>query len=833
MHYRMGNTELYFENLRKAFILDDRNPYIGYLLAEHYFYKEDITKAAKIVNKALQIYAQAPHIQQTDKKKKVEVKLDSMELKAKLLYLSGSIYHIQKDIKEAMNLYDQALQINPNMVEALFKTGQIYIQNRDFKKALETFDQILKHVPESETFETYRYLGYLYFKVKNFHEGLRYLSKARKADPNDTSVLIELSNLHESNNNFEEALTCYKDALHLFESNPSSIQPELFFNLASLHQKKGEMDEAKHFYDRTGALVTKLLQNYPEPSLNSDYLRLKVLAQGLTYNLGLWYEESARIGDAKLSFKSLIAENELYIDAYVRLANLELKRGCFQKAIDYCDQANAVLEKNKVTNELPQTFKAFIYHQMGDLQNAMAHLRKVTKLPNNVGDDPYTHLFFANLHYDILTRKRDMLTDNEQQKNALQQCKTAIDKDESCISAAINFTAVMAECGKLTEASKALKSIAETYQSETLPVMANLGHIEFLNRNYDRAIITYKKCLEMYGPDESIENPLAVCYYSTKRYHDAQKIFQRQLLRDPTNYQAIYNFAVHIQESSQATIQDPDVVDRKLKADCFERYRFTQRLYKYLNWRCAPRNHPLRQIDMQRDRDVELISQNADTRMSVVQGNEGVLLHKIQEDDRPKRQTEKTLTREERLKIMEKLQREEQTRQRMKQAEEDRKRQVAEQLAEKHQSEQEMLQMKMIQQYQDAAQQQGKKKKKKKNEDKFLANEEAVTSRGMTKIEEEEFQSEEDFYNELAEDNEGEDEDNYRPPTQKNRRGHDIYNPEDDNVHLGKRAPKGKPVEEGKKRRLKKIKDLDEEEEERAEEPEEKPYEPDGLDFSE
>jgi len=66
----------------------------------------------------------------------------------------------------------------------------------------------------------------------------------------------------------------------------------------------------------------------------------------MIFNKAIIYEKMANITNAIETYKDLIHRNPLFIDSYLRLANIYGNMGNFRKAIEYCDSSQEFLDKS-------------------------------------------------------------------------------------------------------------------------------------------------------------------------------------------------------------------------------------------------------------------------------------------------------------------------------------------------------------------------------------------------------------------------------------------------------------------------------------------------------
>jgi tetratricopeptide (TPR) repeat protein len=63
-------------------------------------------------------------------------------IKAESFYIFGRLYHMMRDYEIASQLYEEALNLQPEMPLAAFGLGQLYMAKQDYSSALEKFNSV-------------------------------------------------------------------------------------------------------------------------------------------------------------------------------------------------------------------------------------------------------------------------------------------------------------------------------------------------------------------------------------------------------------------------------------------------------------------------------------------------------------------------------------------------------------------------------------------------------------------------------------------------------------------------------------------------------------------
>jgi tetratricopeptide (TPR) repeat protein len=76
--------------------------------------------------------------------KEVIYKLEEFDIHANQLYKNATENHEEKNIKNAIELYEQVLKINPNHFTTLSRLGELYLDGQDFSKSITCYERCYK-----------------------------------------------------------------------------------------------------------------------------------------------------------------------------------------------------------------------------------------------------------------------------------------------------------------------------------------------------------------------------------------------------------------------------------------------------------------------------------------------------------------------------------------------------------------------------------------------------------------------------------------------------------------------------------------------------------------
>ena len=92
----------------------------------------------------------------------------------------GSISGVKEEWNSALQDFNRAIELDPNLPEAYLNRGLLYTTLEQWDNALQDFDRAIEIKPELDT--TYIYRGYIYGLQKNFDKALTDLDRAISLD---------------------------------------------------------------------------------------------------------------------------------------------------------------------------------------------------------------------------------------------------------------------------------------------------------------------------------------------------------------------------------------------------------------------------------------------------------------------------------------------------------------------------------------------------------------------------------------------------------------------------------------------------------------------------
>jgi tetratricopeptide (TPR) repeat protein len=202
----------------------------------------------------------------------------------------------------------------------------------------------------------------------NAQKAIQLLSSCLDIDPNSSSAMYELANIHAANNDFTSASLLLEKAISL---DPSNKWYRLL--LAQIYQQTRKFSEASDIY-------AELLKEEPD---NLEYLFMNA---ALLAN-------SQRYDEAIAAYNRM--EKETGVNEQISMAKQQvyLSMGKTEKAFD---------EIQKLIDTYPGEAKYYgvladLYQSQGDKENAMKYYQKILELDPENG---FVHFSLANYYYE-------------------------------------------------------------------------------------------------------------------------------------------------------------------------------------------------------------------------------------------------------------------------------------------------------------------------------------------------------------------------------------------------------------------------------------------------
>jgi len=200
LNFIVKNYKKTFELLNNAIKLDEYNPMAYYIKGYTYLELYDTSRAIE----NFQIAANQ--------------KQDYYEA-----YLQLGVLFLSKNDIRTIGYYENALNVNPQSIEALYGIAMYYQKNKEYQKALDKYTDILK-IDSNNTLACYN-TGYIYLVYLNeFEKAIMYFSDAIDISPAYTDAYYNRGFCYELLNDFVNARDDFQKTLELVTNHKKAIE---------------------------------------------------------------------------------------------------------------------------------------------------------------------------------------------------------------------------------------------------------------------------------------------------------------------------------------------------------------------------------------------------------------------------------------------------------------------------------------------------------------------------------------------------------------------------------------------------------------------------------
>ena len=249
--------------------------------------------------------------------------------------------HQKNNIKEAQNLYNKILGIDPNYVNAHNNLGVIFQGLREYQKAKECYEKAIKINPNYA--DAHYNLGVIFKELSDLQKAKECFEKAIKINPNYVNAHNNLGVIFKELSDLQKAKECFEKTIKI---NPNYVNAHN--NLGTIFIGLKEYQKAKEYYEK----AIEINPNYTEAH----------------NNLGILFKELKNYQKAKECYEKAIKINPNYADAHYNLgvifkelSDLQKAKECFEKTIkinpNYVNVHNQLLKSLYQMNNQSILFK--------------------------------------------------------------------------------------------------------------------------------------------------------------------------------------------------------------------------------------------------------------------------------------------------------------------------------------------------------------------------------------------------------------------------------------------------------------------------------------------
>lgn len=263
----------------------------------------------------------------------------------------GQICQKLQKLDEAIEWHEQAINLDPNLVEAQANLGSIYNYQKQWQKAIAPCEKALALSPGFQPVR--RILIHAYHKIPATVDIAQRQYELWQVNPTyfTPQEILTLANRLTDYQKVDLAITCYE---YLTKNHPD-FSPIPYEKLMTFYQQKKDWDKTKYFYQQ-------LVSNF------ADYSDLANIHQ----NMGQLFLQEEKWLEAQDSFQQAIALQPDLSNSHHSLGDLFCRQTKYDLALHHYATAIELAPDSWLTYHR----MADIYKTQGDLHRAIAHYQK-------------------------------------------------------------------------------------------------------------------------------------------------------------------------------------------------------------------------------------------------------------------------------------------------------------------------------------------------------------------------------------------------------------------------------------------------------------------------
>jgi tetratricopeptide (TPR) repeat protein len=477
----------------------------------------------------------------------------------------GSIYARQKDWQQALNYYQKAVNLNPKLAAVYRNIAKIFQENGQNEQSIQAIYQASLIEPEKTTPEEYYTIGNYLLKQNQTDKAISCLRKSIEYKPDFMEAYQQLAEIAQKQGEWEQAGNYYRKIIELQAKNVTQTAQSKLQTLAIQEQKliapiqvtkiideQEFLKQAQSFYEqknwqKTIILCQEIIQINPNlaevyklwgntlQQIGQHEQALKLYNQALQINpnfaevyanIGSIYARQKNWQQALNYYQKAVNLNPKLAAVYRNIAKICQETGQNESAIQATYQAS-LIEPEKTTPEEYYHIANYLLKQ-NQTDKAISCLRKAIEY-NPDFLEAYQQLAEiaqkqgewqqASNYYQKITELQAKIFNKTVQTQLQESSKTVPSQVQDSIPQ-LNLQQIQENLAKQTATSNLETGLATLQQTNSPETWANLGNMYAQKQQWEYAISSYKKALEI--------NPRLVgVYYNLAQVYE--KIGQKEI----------------------------------------------------------------------------------------------------------------------------------------------------------------------------------------------------------------------------------------------------------------------------------------------------------------
>lgn len=226
----------------------------------------------------------------TSEEKPVESKLADPNLARNKMFKKGVTFMADERMEEAVQAFEEALQIDPGHVDSLLKLGYARFHIGDFAGAMNSYDKVLEI--DVTNADAWNLKGLIHYRQKNYEQALECVEKAIDSNPTDGMAWYNKACYNSLLNHIPEAIEALKRSIEIDVKNAKkAVRDKDFENVRADegYRRVVEvvvLESVRQGYHKVGQIVWTTMLGKAEVEDATKKLMQKGLLMRIEKNLG-------------------------------------------------------------------------------------------------------------------------------------------------------------------------------------------------------------------------------------------------------------------------------------------------------------------------------------------------------------------------------------------------------------------------------------------------------------------------------------------------------------------------------------------------------------------
>lgn len=497
-------------------------------------------------------------------------------------HLLGNAYMAKGMFEEGMREFTTATRIDPKIVDAYLKKGYFYFSRGKNAEGEMELASAVKAAPDvlnsrlllasyhlrvgkadkalsvltsgltgkKDDALLYNSIAAVNFSQNRQDEGLKYIQKAKEADPAFSASYQNLATYFAATGNYEQAIGEYAALLRI---DPKNLPAML--GLAGLNEIKGNDSEALSYYQK--AAETKQPAGFT--ALASHYLKKREMSKALNVLDEALKIHARNVAVLEMKGRLLVREkkNKAAIKVFEEIEAVNPEVGVALKIGAYVsmkETAKAVEQAQKIIDKYPRSARGYvilasIYESQKDHARAISEVKSGLRVD---GNNAQAIVYLGNLYeasrdfsqamtaYEDACRKKPdfvpalfaqgaLLDQTGRKKEAIDKYRTVLEKSDSYVPALNNLAYLFASGYGSKEEALRMAISASKRDPGNAGLLDTLGFALLKNNRLEDARKVLEKAANLLPDNPTVTYHLALAYIESGEKAKALKLLQKSM----------------------------------------------------------------------------------------------------------------------------------------------------------------------------------------------------------------------------------------------------------------------------------------------------------------